>query len=181
MKNKLKKGFTVLEFLIVIAIIMILLAIILPNLQTARERSYDEKRVTDLKTISLGLEQFKQACGSYPNSIVASYPCDTDINSTLVNFIPEIPQYNFNDPTSLGYIYYAPLSISPSDSECVAFHIGVKLKNETTGIFAVEDANVNSGSTIYGTIYYPCSSGSGLIFNGDDDGDGLNIYDIFKR
>ena len=53
MRNKYIKGFTVLEFLIVVAIIMILIAIILPNLQLAREKSFDEKRVTDLKTISL--------------------------------------------------------------------------------------------------------------------------------
>lgn len=177
MKNKLQKGFTVLEFLIVIAIIMILLAVILPNLQTARERSYDEKRVTDLKTISLELEQFKQACGSYPDRIDGSVVCDNDINNTLINFIPEIAEYNFNDSGNPGYIHYAPLSVSPGSSECVAFHLAITLKNDTTGIFAVGDANVNSGAPISGFTYYPCSTGSGITIPGDQP----NIYDIFKQ
>lgn len=177
MKNNLNKGFTVLEFLIVLAIIIILMAIVLPSLQTARERSLDEKRVTDLKTISLGLEQFKQACGSYPGKLEKEVVCDTDSNSTLVNFIPEIAQYNFNNPNDPGYIQYAPLSINEFGSECVAFHLGITLKNKTEGIFAVGDANIDSGSSISGNNYAPCALGLGFTIDGTKE----NIYDIFKQ
>lgn len=180
MKNRYSKGFTVLEFLIVVAIIMILLVIILPSLQKARERSFDEKHVTDLKTISLELEQFKQACGSYPERIDPLIACgnDTTGNNNLGNYIPEISQYNFTDSTNPGYIQYAPLAINATDSECVAFHLGIKLKNTTaTGIFSVNDANIDSGSSISGYTYYPCSGGQGLTFDGND----INIYDIFKQ
>ncbi len=178
MKNKFHSGFTVLEFLIVVAIIVILIAIILPNLQLARERSLDEKRVTDLKTISLGLEQFKQACGSYPSNVTPLTECMSNISITLGQYIPEISQYNFTDSTNPGYIQYAPLAINATDSECVAFHLGIKLKNTTaTGIFSVNDANIDSGSSISGYTYYPCSGGQGLTFDGNE----INTYDIFKQ
>lgn len=176
MRNKYTKGFTVLEFLVVVAIIMILLAIILPSLQTARERSYDEKYVTDLKTISLELEQFKQACGSYPDKLDPLVPCDNDSNSTLEKYIPEITQYNFSDSSAPNYINYTPFSIISGDTTCVAYHLAIVLKNETTGIFANGDANINSvqnSSIPYGICG---SSGSAGI-----DGTEVHTYDIFKQ
>ncbi len=178
MKNRYSKGFTVLEFLIVIAIIMILLAIILPSLQTARERSFDEKRITDLKTISLELEQFKQACGSYPERIDPLITCgnDTTGNNNLGNYIPEIAQYNFNDPYSLNYISYAPFAISSSDSMCVAFHLAIVLKNPTEGIFANGDSNMDSSSNP-NFPYVICNNSNNAGILGTEP----NTYDIFKQ
>ncbi len=176
MRNKYIKGFTVLEFLIVVAIIMILIAIILPNLQLAREKSFDEKRVTDLKTISLELEQFKQACGSYPAKMEAMTVCGNDTNSTLEKYIPEIAQYNFSDLLNPNYISYAPFSVSISDPICVAFHLGITLQNKTIGIFANSDSNVNS-ATDPNFPYVPCPDSLGTTINGTDE----YTYDIFKQ
>jgi prepilin-type N-terminal cleavage/methylation domain-containing protein len=178
MKNKLQKGFTVLEFLIVIAIIMILLAIILPSLQTARERSYDEKRVTDLKTISLELEQFKQACGGYPNKLDVMLPCGDDMtgNNNLGKYIPELTQYNISDDTLPGYIMYTPFSVSPTDPVCVAFHLAITLQSDTTGIFANGDADFNSTPSLQ-FPYVPCGDTGSVGF----DGSVSNKYDIFKQ
>jgi len=179
MRNKYIKGFTVLEFLIVVAIIMILIAIILPNLQLAREKSFDEKRVTDLKTISLELEQFKQACGSYPPKIDALVPCGNDNNpdNNLGRYIPEIEQYNFSDLLNPNYISYAPFSVSISDPICVAFHLGITLQNKTIGIFANSDSNVNS-ATDPNFVYVACPDSIGnTAFNGTDE----HTYDIFKQ
>lgn len=178
MKNKFHSGFTVLEFLIVVAIIVILIAIILPNLQLARERSLDEKHATDLKTISLELEQFKQACGSYPVKMEANTPCGNDSNSNnnLEKYIPEIAQYNFNDPYSLNYISYAPFAISSSDSMCVAFHLAIVLKNPTEGIFANGDSNMDSSSNP-NFPYVICNNSNNAGILGTEP----NTYDIFKQ
>lgn len=176
MKNKSHSGFTVLEFLIVVAIIIILIAIILPNLQLTREKSLDERHVTDLKTISLELEQFKQACGSYPAKMEAMTVCGNDANSTLEKYIPEIAQYNFSDSTNPYYINYAPFSVSANDPMCVAFHLGITLKSKTTGIFANGDSNVNS-ATDPNFPYVPCPDSFGTTINGTDE----YTYDIFKQ
>lgn len=179
MKNRYSKGFTVLEFLIVVAIIMILLVIILPSLQKARERSFDEKHVTDLKTISLELEQFKQACGSYPERIDPLTACgnDTTGNNNLGNYIPEISQYNFTDPYSLNYISYTPFAINSTDSMCVAFHLAIVLKNKTDeGIFANGDSNYNSTQSVQ-FPYVPCGDSGTVGFDGSQP----YVYDIFKQ
>ncbi len=178
MKNKLQQGFTVLEFLIVVAIIMILLSIILPSLQTARERSFDEKRVTDLKTISLELEQFKQACGGYPDKLDAGIPCGDDMtgNNNLGQYIPELGQYNINDNTVPGYIMYTPFSVNATDPICVAFHLAITLQSDTTGIFANGDADFNSTPSLQ-FPYVPCGDTGAAGF----DGSVSNMYDIFKQ
>lgn len=176
-KKYYHNGFTVLEFLIVLAIILILIAIILPNLQKARERSNDEKKISDIKIISLGLEQFKQACGSYPERMDSLITCgdDMDSNNNLGNYIPEITQYNFIDPYSLNYINYIPFAISSDDSTCVAFHLAIVLKNPTEGTFANGDSNTDS-SPNPNFPYVICNNSTSTGINGANP----NIYDIFK-
>lgn len=172
------KGFTVLEFLIVLSIILVLIAIILPNLQKARERSVDEKKISDIKTISLGIEQFKQACGTYPSSMDPLIACGDDAtgNNNLGKFIPEISQYNFTNSSEPNYITYVPFALGSDDSECIAFHLGITLKNEITGIFQNGDANFDSTPNI-GFPYILCGDSSATGFNGSQE----YIYDIFKQ
>jgi prepilin-type N-terminal cleavage/methylation domain-containing protein len=79
--KKSAPGFTVLEFLIVLAIMLILIAIALPGLQQSRVKAEDEKRITDLRTITLGLEQYKQLCEQYPATLdPGQSPSDPTLN-----------------------------------------------------------------------------------------------------
>lgn len=168
-------GFTVLEFLIVLAIIIILVAIALPALERARTRSYNEKLVTDLKIVALGLEQFKQSCGEYPEEITNDYPCNQDDSDsvTLREFIPLINDYSFNSSDTSSEkpnISYYPFGNSDF---CYGFHVGVTLRDAEDD-FYVDDANFNS---LAGN-YSDCLSSIGSRgFNGSDP----NLYDIVKQ
>jgi len=143
MKKRLQQGFTVLEFLIVIAIMCILIAIALASLTSSREKSIDEKKITDLKTAALGLEQYKQVCGVYPPEIDPNQQCDALGTNTLSNFIPNIERYHFNDP-AYGF-YYTPLSYDINNMDhCDGFHLGVELKTDIDGTVAIGDSNVDS-------------------------------------
>ena len=55
LKRKTKAGFTLIELLVVIAIIGVLASIVLASLNTARQKSRDARRITDLKQIQFAL------------------------------------------------------------------------------------------------------------------------------
>lgn len=65
---KFKKGFTLVELLVVISIISLLSSIVFSSLQDARSQARDTKRVQDIKQFKLALELHYQAEGSYPRS-----------------------------------------------------------------------------------------------------------------
>ena len=68
--STLKKGFTLVELLVVISIIGILMAISIFGIQGARESSRDSRRKADLELIRSGIEIYKSDCGNYP---IATY------------------------------------------------------------------------------------------------------------
>lgn len=70
MLSKLKKaqsGFTIIELLIVIAIIAILAGLVLNNFQGAQAKARDTQRVTDLNNIHSKLEEYYNENNGYPN------------------------------------------------------------------------------------------------------------------
>jgi type II secretion system protein G len=65
----MRKGFTLVELLVVVAIISLLAAISLFALQGARQSARDTKRKSDLEIIRSGLELYRADCNNYPASI----------------------------------------------------------------------------------------------------------------
>ncbi|MEK7213811.1 MAG: prepilin-type N-terminal cleavage/methylation domain-containing protein [Patescibacteria group bacterium] len=97
MKNtsKKSKGFTLIELLVVIAIIGILTAIVTTNFTSARAKSRDAKRISDLAQIQLALELFFDRCNGYPSGIT-NLPTNIFITNcpsgiTLGTYISVIP------------------------------------------------------------------------------------------
>ncbi len=61
-----KKGFTLIELLVVIAIISVLSSIVLSQLNEARAKARDARRISDLKSIQTALELYRTENGEYP-------------------------------------------------------------------------------------------------------------------
>lgn len=92
MKNK--KGFTLVELLVVMTIIMVITIVGMVNYGNANKKSRDAKRKSDLESVRVALEMYRQDNGNYP--------ADEDIlvSSEYIKELPEDPQ----SPTK-SYVY----------------------------------------------------------------------------
>ena len=76
-KNKKNEGFTLIEILIVVAIIAILASVVLVGLEPTQQAGRDARRVSDLTEVQNGLELFYNACGYYPGRSWGNVGCAT--------------------------------------------------------------------------------------------------------
>jgi prepilin-type N-terminal cleavage/methylation domain-containing protein len=66
MESNLKRGFTVMELLIVIAIIGLIATIVMVGQRNAQEKRRDLRRVTDVKALQDSLALYLAKVGAYP-------------------------------------------------------------------------------------------------------------------
>ena len=98
-----QRGFTIVELMVVVAIIGILSGIIITSLTGSKAKSRDARRVSDVNQIQLALEQYFDRCGQYP----------TTLATTSNNGCPVDP--GTSQPINLGY-YISIIPTPPSNA-----------------------------------------------------------------
>lgn len=125
MRSKVRSGFTLVELIVVIAIIGLLASILTTWLNDTRKKSRDARRIADLKQIQLATQLYFDKNAGYPSTLSLLVP-------TFIAAIPKDPVGN------VAYIY-------EQTQGGASYHIGANL--EDPGNAALQsDADVNSSN-----------------------------------
>lgn len=103
----IKKSFTLVELLLVIAIIGILTTIIIVGLAESRKKGHDSQRMSDLNTVASALANFYSENHFYPSP--TSAPAVTNYSELIsvlrLDYLSSAPHDPIDDAAT-GYVYY---------------------------------------------------------------------------
>ena len=137
--NLRSRGFTLIELLVVIAIIGILSAVVLGNLNSARTKARDSKRLADINAVVKAIELYYDDNNIYPDVLADLVPAQ--IAATPV------------DPSSasgatVNYLYAAFTTGTAGSGACNAgYHIGAALENDNNTALQSDDDSAVSSAT----------------------------------
>jgi len=144
------KGFSLIELLIVIAIVSIITAIAVPNLMSANIRAKVSGVKADMGSIAIALEDYKVDYGEYPKDSRFSRPSTNYASDVIAepnqDFDGKNGSDDDNDAIGLGYLVYPKANFEPVYLKRIA---GDPFDNS-----GEEDWNGTSGAHNHHYLYY---------------------------
>ncbi len=136
------RGFTLIELLVVIAIISVLIALLLPAVQAAREGARRASCQNNLKQIGLAMHNYQSINDVFPIGYVAWANADTNVTSPGWGWasavLPQMEQQVLYSATNLALPIENPSNLT---SRTTTLGVLVCPTDRFTGRFAVTDAN----------------------------------------
>lgn len=111
----MKKGFTLVELLVVISIIATLTAILLPNFMGARERAKDAQKIQDLNAVKNALRLYYNDNQGYP----LFTDCTSCLTAPLGVYLTNVAQigYTYTSITGDTFILKTGLEVGTGDED----------------------------------------------------------------
>jgi prepilin-type N-terminal cleavage/methylation domain-containing protein/prepilin-type processing-associated H-X9-DG protein len=166
MQSKSRQGFTLIELMVVVTVIGVLIALLLPAVQSAREAARRAQCTNNMKQIGLALHAYHQAFDSFPMgaslqaysppNIMASW-CNWGANALMLGYLDQTPLYN-----AINFSYSpepAPQPRNPTYSSVGGF-INATVYNTKLATFLCPSdgnagqTNINSYHASVGTTTY---------------------------
>lgn len=153
MKINKNKGFTVIELIVVIAIIGIIAAIILVSLTAAKKRGNDTGKVRSLVEIRSALQMFQTDKGYYPSTL--------DFPQALING-------KYINSVDVSTIIYRAILLNGTECQtaglttCNSYHLATSLSGtDNTVLNNDKDSSTPTNNPIYGNSA-SCLTAGGL-------------------
>ncbi len=195
--SRRRNGFTLVELLVVIAIIGILISLLLPAVQMARESARAAQCWNNQKQIGLALQTFHDAHRYLPPGWEANQPDGVSGWGWNAHLLPQLEQTPLHNqiqfPLAIGdasnqgpRTTRLPMLLCPSDGDAATFTIYGGLTEEME---AAEDANhhlfhtVDEGTPLFDVARsnYPAVFGTTEILEAPAAGDGMFVMNKRMR
>lgn len=192
MKNQ--KAFTIVELMIVVAMIAIVIMLVAMNYQKTRGGARDRIRVAHVQELRLALQEYQAKCGEYPptlNPEESSSDCPPGFTlADVLPMLPENPNYT-EEPlyyqevlgveNSYNGYYYSGLSTG-INGKCYEYHLGVVLESGLSddveeGRFLQEDHDCPVVTVLTEPYDHLCG-GSGPDFGEGESDTTYQMYDF---
>jgi prepilin-type N-terminal cleavage/methylation domain-containing protein len=157
-RRSLRYGFTLVELLVVIAIIGILVALLLPAVQSAREASRRSACANNLKQLGLALHEFHDANQRFPPGRGGPPPTVFSPQAYILPYVEQGGLYGQMNLTSAPMdLTIAGISYSGAANAAAAMQAVPVLQCPT------DDAAGRVPTLVYGGTNYVACSGSGTV------------------
>jgi prepilin-type N-terminal cleavage/methylation domain-containing protein len=153
------RGFTLVELLVVIAIIGILIALVIPAVQAAREASRRSQCLNNLKQIGLALQNYESSFGQFPPAgiypVGATASDSYSVHARLLPYLEQSGLYTLID-------YTLPATSQPTVvAQRIAFYVCPDELNDVARISNPVRYPLNYGANVGSWFVYDPRSGAG--------------------
>lgn len=139
-----QRGFTLIEFLVVVVIVAAMVAILLPALQQSREQARRTQCRDNLKQFGLALHNYNESHRTFPPGVITrSSDTRQGLHSGLVFLLPMLGHESIYNQYDFDVPWTAPKNLSVAEVNLEVFRC------PNTGGVVPQTAGINVGSTDY--------------------------------